>query len=71
MVAALAWNDAIQSLFQMIFGPSSTLAAKFLYAGLVTVIIVWMGSRMAKLNKAVEKKLTKKQQDGAAGSDNQ
>lgn len=58
-VAALAWNDAIQSLFQTIFGTSSTVVAKFLYAALVTMIIVWMGSKLAKLNKAVEKKLNK------------
>ena len=55
-VAALAWNDAIQSLFLSIFGPSSTLLAKFLYALVLTVIIVWFGSRLARLTRAVEER---------------
>ena len=65
LVAALAWNDAIQALFLKIFGPSSTVTAKFLYAALVTVLIVWMGSKLAKINKAVEKKLIKKENEVA------
>jgi len=60
-VAALAWNDAIQSLFLRIFGPTSTIFAKFLYAILITVIIVYMGMKLAKLNKLVENKLKKPQ----------
>jgi len=58
-VAALAWNDAIQALFLRIFGPSSTVLAKFLYAAIVTVIIVFMGMKLAKLNELLEKKMKK------------
>lgn len=58
-VAALAWNDAIQSLFLRIFGPSSTLVAKFLYAIVLTVIIVWFGSRLARITRSAEKRLKK------------
>lgn len=55
-VAALAWNDAIQSLFTAIFGPTSTLAAKFIYAIVLTVIIVWLGTRIARLSRAIERR---------------
>lgn len=40
LVAALAWNDAIQSLFKLIPIPQTEVSAKFLYAILVTIIIV-------------------------------
>ena len=41
LVAALAWNDAIQTLFQQYLGSmGGALAAKIFYAVLVTVIIV-------------------------------
>ena len=62
-VAALAWNDAIQSLFLRIFGPSSTVVAKFIYAIVLTVLIVWMGSRLAKITGSIEKRLKPKQQE--------
>lgn len=40
LVAALAWNSAIQALFKQIFGTQSGLIAMFSYAVLVTVIAV-------------------------------
>ncbi|MBU0907267.1 MAG: hypothetical protein KKD18_03330 [Nanoarchaeota archaeon] len=40
LVAALAWNSAIQKLFQNIFGEQATIAAMFLYAILVTALAV-------------------------------
>jgi hypothetical protein len=40
LVAALAWNDAVQTLFKEIFGEQSNLAAKFIYASGITVVIV-------------------------------
>lgn len=40
LVAALAWNDAIQALFKKFIVGGSELWAKFLYALVVTVIIV-------------------------------
>jgi hypothetical protein len=40
LVAALAWNDAIQTLFQQYLGSvGGALAAKIFYAVLVTVIV--------------------------------
>ncbi len=40
LVAALAWNGAIQELFKLIFGEQSTLVAMFVYAIVVTIIAV-------------------------------
>ncbi len=49
LVAALAWNEAIQSLFVVIFGTQSTLWAKFTYAIVITVLIVFITLRLGKL----------------------
>ncbi|MBU0540585.1 hypothetical protein KKF59_02560 [Patescibacteria group bacterium] len=54
-VAALAWNDAVQTLFQKIFGPAQGIIAKFLYAGLITAIVVWVGIRLSAVNNILEK----------------
>ncbi len=59
LVAALAWNDAIQSLFLQLFGPAQTLWAKFAYAVVLTMLIVSLGSRVAKISEIVEKHFTK------------
>lgn len=40
LVAALAWNGAIQELFALIFGDQSTLVAMLVYAIVVTIIAV-------------------------------
>jgi len=40
LVAALAWNGAIQEIFKQIFGTSSTIAAQLSYAIIVTIIAV-------------------------------
>lgn len=54
LVAALAWNEAIQDLFKRIeiFGVKGSLFAKFGYAAFVTVIVV---SVTYYLSKSVEK----------------
>jgi hypothetical protein len=49
LVAALAWNTAIQQLFTRIFGDAGDLAAKFLYAVVVTVIVVFVTIRLGRL----------------------
>jgi len=61
LVAALAWNDAVQTLFTEIFGPSKTLLAKFLYAGFITIVIVWLSLRLNRMSKSIEKILLKKE----------
>ena len=40
LVAALAWNGAIQALFKQVFGSSDELVAMVVYAVVVTVIAV-------------------------------
>ncbi|MBI5466201.1 MAG: hypothetical protein HY974_02855 [Candidatus Kerfeldbacteria bacterium] len=55
LVAALAWNDAIQSLFKEIFGTQSAIWAKFAYAVLVTVLVVIIALKLGQaLNKIKE-----------------
>lgn len=47
LVAALAWNNAIQAIFVQIFGEQSSIPAMLFYALIVTVIAVvatvWIG----------------------------
>jgi hypothetical protein len=52
LVAALAWNEAITKLFEVIFGKQSNLIAMFVYAILITVIVVVV---TMKISKAVDK----------------
>lgn len=55
LVAALAWNDAIQSLFVVIFGVQSSVIAKFLYAILVTILVVYLTVRISRLINSLKK----------------
>ena len=42
LVAALAWNEAIQQLFTQLLGEAGgALAAKFVYAVIVTLIVIF------------------------------
>ena len=40
LVAALAWNDAIKTIFKEVFGDSSTIVPMLTYAIIVTIIAV-------------------------------
>ena len=51
LVAALAWNDAIQSLFAEIFGKQNAVWAKFVYAIIITGLVVLITTKLAKLLK--------------------
>jgi uncharacterized membrane protein len=55
LVAALAWNDAIQALFTAIFGEAGGLAAKFFYAVLITVVVVVVTIRLGRLSDRIKK----------------
>ena len=63
LVAALAWNDAIQTLFQQYLGSAGgALAAKIFYAVLVTVIVIFATiavSRAAEWAKKLEEEKDK------------
>lgn len=60
LVAALAWNAAIQQAFKDYFGDQSTLPAMFTYAVLVTVIAFILTSALENLSEKAKKKLQKK-----------
>ena len=52
LVAALAWNGAIITIFKKIFGGQETIASMLIYAVLVTIIAVlvtiWVGRAAAR-----------------------
>ncbi|MDP8940601.1 MAG: DUF5654 family protein [Actinomycetota bacterium] len=54
LVAALAWDEAIQELFTAIFGEAGSLAAKFFYAVLITVV-VFVTIRLGRLSDRLKK----------------
>ena len=42
LVAALAWNTAIQNLFTLIFGEAgSALVGQFIYAIIITLVVIF------------------------------
>jgi Family of unknown function (DUF5654) len=59
LVAALAWNTAIQNLFTMIFGEEgSALIGQFAYAIIITLVVIfatiavgWAAERAKKLEE--------------------
>ncbi|HIH04165.1 MAG TPA: hypothetical protein HA263_10100 [Methanoregulaceae archaeon] len=40
LVAALAWNGAIQAIFKAVFGTTDTITGQLIYAVLITIIAV-------------------------------
>jgi uncharacterized membrane protein len=58
LVAALAWNTAIQNLFDKVFGKAgAALAGQFLYAILITLVVIFATiavSRAAERAKKAE-----------------
>ena len=55
LVAALAWNTAIQAIFKEFFGDAKGIIPMLIYAGVVTVIAVsatiWIGRLAEKAKK--------------------
>jgi uncharacterized membrane protein YuzA (DUF378 family) len=56
LVAALAWNDAIQSLINKFLSPGSGIASKVIYAIIVTLIAVWITYSLGKLTQEAKEK---------------
>lgn len=57
LVAGLAWNDAIKAFIDRFYSdPGNGLKAKFLYASLLTVIVVIVSLYVARLFKVDKKK---------------
>jgi hypothetical protein len=51
LVAALAWNDAVQELFKLYLSDGDSLPAKIWYAVLVTLVAVIIGLWLGKLKE--------------------
>jgi hypothetical protein len=51
VVAALAWNEAIKSLFETLLPKSSALIGKFIYAIIVTGIVVFVSYLLQKVSE--------------------
>jgi hypothetical protein len=57
LVAGLAWNDAIKSLIRYLFPlEKDSLLAKFVYAGLMTVVLVLITVYLSKFLGRKEEK---------------
>jgi len=61
LVAALAWNGAIQAIFKKAFGTAEGIVPMLVYAVVVTLIAVvatiWVGKASAKAKKKEQKEL--------------
>ena len=60
LVAALAWNGAIQTIFKEIFGDSSTILAMLIYAVVVTIIAVFVTIRIGKTEAKIREQHERK-----------
>lgn len=56
LVAALAWNDTIQSFINQFLAPGSGLVSKIIYAIIVTLIAVWVAYSLGKLTQEAKEK---------------
>jgi len=54
LVAALAWNEAIKTLFETFFPKESALIGKFIYAIIVTIIVALVSSQLTKISQKKE-----------------
>lgn len=55
LVAALAWNDAVQALFRELFPVEAQgIAAKFAYAIVITAVVVYVLYKVERLLKQDE-----------------
>jgi len=55
LVAGLAWNDAIKALIEYLFPiQKNGLLAKFIYAALITLVVVFITTYFVKLLKREE-----------------
>jgi riboflavin biosynthesis pyrimidine reductase len=57
LVAALAWNTAIQHLFDRIFGEAgAALAGQFLYATLITLVVIFATIAVSRAAERAKKR---------------
>lgn len=55
LVAALAWNTAVQELFNAVFPQAGDLFAKFLYAVVATAVVVYVTVQLGRLTERLKK----------------
>lgn len=60
LVAALAWNSAMQNIFDRFFGKTDTLIAQIIYAIIVTIIAVYLTFLIGRLKSSITERLDKK-----------
>lgn len=65
LVAGLAWNDAVKALIEYLFpAQKNTLQAKFIYALIITLVVVFLSIYLVKFfreeKNEPDKKETKK-----------
>ncbi|MFH1376587.1 MAG: DUF5654 family protein [Candidatus Woesearchaeota archaeon] len=62
LVAALAWNGAIQAIFKELFGAPDQITAMVIYAvvitGIAVILIIWI----AKAEEHTKRRFTRKQE---------
>ena len=63
LVAALAWNEAIKSLIErLVPKEGNNILSLFIYAAVVTILVVIVTSRLAKLKVQLEERPEDKEQ---------
>ena len=55
LIAGLAWNEAIKELIDYLFPISNSLLAKFVYAIVMTFVVILISLYLIKLFKKEEK----------------
>ena len=55
LVAALAWNDTIKTLFKVVFGKPESLPAMAVYATIVTVVAVLATVHIGRIAEKAKK----------------
>ncbi len=56
LVAGLAWNEAIKGFIEQFFKGSGSLTAKFLYAIVITILVVIVSMGLLRLKPKDEEK---------------
>ena len=68
LVAALAWNTAIQNLFDRVFGKAgAALAGQFLYAVLITLVVIFATIAVSRAAARAKKDEAERQGEGEPG----
>ena len=62
LVAALAWNGAIQAIFAEVFGKPDTIGPMIVYAIIVTIIAVIVITKVGKASDKVKNYKRKKKE---------